>query len=257
MKKLMVAAAAAAMTAGAFADACSDISYTEAGGHCLVYDLTIKAKTLGPKLFKCGKDYADEYVVYLDNYTRTLRGYLWQCEDTCWESGDEIRIVVWDAKDKAAVIPLPYAVEGDKAVQYPNTTDFEWLGRYGKKATKVAAEWMFEADGSEFACAGVNGSMIKDKYNLGQGMLKSISGYFAGLLDVSVYTIKGHCGDKTEIDPLYTTLCFPFEDWCCEAESADVVPATGTWKITYNDKLSKSNKSMLSIVPAYALERED
>ena len=250
MKKLMVAAAAAAMTAGAFADACSDIDAAYVA-NCLVYDVQIKVKTLSPKLQKCSED----NVYYLDNISRTLKGYMWFCDDACWDTDDDVRIVLWDKKDKAPVVPLWYVVENNKIVQYPETFNFDFLGRYGKKANKVAAEWQLDTDALQLLCAGVNGKSMKSKYGdleEGEIVLKSISGNCAGALALGEITVKGHCGDVDTFTAKIAELCDCWENWCDDGDDADAVPATGTWKISYNSKYSKSNKSMLEIVPSYA-----
>ena len=81
MKKLMIAAAAAAMIGGAFAE-CSDFD------GCIAYDLTMSIKTLGPKKLvckaeckSCGEE--DTIVAYLDNVTQSIKGVIWACDWVC------------------------------------------------------------------------------------------------------------------------------------------------------------------------------
>lgn len=261
MKKLMVAAAAAAMTAGAFADVCADVDYSVTGAKCMVYDVSLKLKTLGPKKAKCvekdacgDKTCADD-VYYLDNTTRTIVGYMWLCDDLCWDVDDDVRIVLWDKKAKSAIIPLPYAVEGTKVVQYPNTFNFDFLGRYGKKANKVAAAWAVDADLVSLSCAGLNGSTIKDK-EMGTVSLKSISGNAVGMTTLSTIEVAKKCQDPQEFTAKIAGLCDCWETWCSDGDDADEVPVSGTWSIKYNKKISNAGKSMLLIVPAYAKELE-
>ena len=266
MKKLMVAAVAAAMTAGAFAGACDDGEYSELTYNCLVYNVQLKLKTLAPKRAKCyekdscGEKTACGEVYYLDNGSRTIKGYMWFCDDLCWDTDDDVKICLWDAKNKLAVIPLYYANEVKDgrlvAVQYPETFNFDVLGRYAKKANRVAAYWALDADTIALACAGINGTTIADK-EMGTVTLKSISGNCAGMMDISTITIPGKCGEVEEFTAKIAELCDCWDNWCDDGDDADAVPVTGTWQIKYNKGLSKERaKSMLSIVPSYALELE-
>lgn len=262
MKKLMVAAAAAAMTAGAFAGACDDTDIGATTFDCMVYDVQLKLKTLVPAKANCyskdscGEKTACDEVYYLKDGTRKINGYMWLCDDLCWDTDDDVRIVLFDKAAKLPVITLPYTIEGTKVVQFPNTFNFDFLGRYGKSAKKVAAAWQVDADTLYVACAGLGGTTIADK-DMGTVQLKSISGNCAGTMDISTIVVPGKCGEADEYTAKIAGLCDCWDNWCDDGDDAESVPVTGTWSIKYNKALSKENaKSMLTIVPSYALELE-
>lgn len=260
MKKLMIAAAVAAMTAGAYAGACDDVVAGESVGGCMVYDVKLNIKTLAPKKIKCKATdcgECDDYVYYLDNASRSIVGYAWVCEETCIDDSTDMNLVLWDKKTKTPVVTLPYAIEGNRAVQYPNTFTFDFIGRYGKKATKVAAKWAIDEEFISGTCAGLNGSCSYDK-EWGDAMLKSVSGNFAGEAVPASVVTKKLCQDPEEVYGLYAGICDCWESWCDGGEEASgMLPAYGTWSIKYSKSASKSNKSMLQLVPAYALEIEE
>ena len=271
MKKLMIAAAAAAMTAGAFA-ACSDIA-----NGCVAWDLSLKAKTLAPKKISCKDVCGDKSTLYyLDAASRTLKGYLWICEYEC-ESSDAFNVVLWDAKAKLAIVACPPCGLGDYQTADLTMAD---LMVYGKKANKVAAAFQIAGvnaageDAIDVTLAGVNGSI--NKTTCGDCFVKNLSGYFAGSIlpvipgltqQIGSYS-SGLCGDivipdceDDEIYPVYYTtlceVCGGFDGWCkaeeCAIELDDMVPAVGSWSMKYNKKLGNTKKTMCEIVPAYAL----
>ena len=258
MKKLMIAAAVAAMTAGAYAGACDDVDIIETMDDCLVYDVTFKLKTLAPKKLvckSCDKCSDDDVVYYLGDASRTLNGYLWFCYDDCWDVDDVPYIALWEKKTKTAIIPLYYAIEDGKRVAYPAETEFSFLGRYNKKADKVAAMWLVGSDYGEFFAAGVKGKVMKDKEE-GTVTLKSISGNVVGTLAMQTIEVAQKCKDPEEFTAKIAGLCDCWEDWCTDGDEADIVPFSGTWSLKYNKKLSKGSKSMLLVVPSWAQELE-
>jgi hypothetical protein len=263
MKKLMIAAAAAAMIGGAYADVCADEGdYTTS---CLVYDLQIKVKTLGPKYGVCREkgtrctDGGCADIYYLDTANNTYKGYMWFCEDYCWTDATDAYLVLWDAKTKAPIVPIGKAKDTERKVTkyYYNQggLDFEFLGRYGKNLKKAAASWEIDAGAIMGHGAGVNGSLIYNKED-GSAMLKSISGNFAGSVVPSM-TVKKLCEDGEEMDIMFANLCDCAETLCDATETADEVPASGTWSLKYNKKLSLGSKAMFQIVPKYAIWDED
>ena len=267
MKKLMIAAAAAAMIGGAYADACDDVYDLVDADGCLVYDLTIKVKTLGPKKMKCkgncSNNYCEEPVYYLEKTTRTLKGYVWQCASDCWDENTGMNIALWEPKSKNVFIDLPYA-QNDKGayVQYPNTINVDFIGRYGKKADKVAVAWNADLGGTApVTCAAVGGSVFKDKDGC-TVTLKSISGNCAGMIQLFDVDTGSPCR-QSNVKPQIASLCDCFEDWCAEVREggntadADEAPAAGTWSLKYNKKLSKGSKSMLELVPSFARTDEN
>ena len=262
MKKLMIVAAIAAMTSGVYADACDDVDYSEINGDCLVYDVKFSLKTLAPKKLTCktcDKCSDDDVVYYLADTTRTLKGYLWFCYDDCWDVDDEPYVALWDTKAKSAIIPLYYTIDttsgAKKKVAQPVTTQFEFLGRYGKKGDKVAALWNVESEYAEIAAAGVKGSVIKDKEE-GTVKLKSISGNAVAYIALQTIEVAKKCADPEEFTAKIAALCDCWETWCDDGDEADIAPASGTWSLKYNKSLSKGAKSMLLVVPSYAQELE-
>ncbi len=256
----MIAAATAALTAGAFAAACDDVDYTVAGGgdDCLVYDVKFKLKTLTPKKLtckSCDECSDDDVVYYLKDVSRTIKGYLWFCYSDCWTADDTPYIALWDEKAKSAIIPLYYYIEGTKMVAAPVETQFDFLGRYNKKADKVAAYWTVESDYATIYAAGVKGSVMKDK-EAGTVTLKSISGNAVGMFAMETIEVAKKCDDPEEFTAKIAGLCDCWETWCDDGDDADEVPASGTWSLKYNKKLSKGAKSMLTVVPSYARELE-
>ena len=281
MKKLMVAAACAAMAGASFAGACDDLVGADELEGCLVYDVKFSMKTLGPKKLTCkGCSKCDDAttVAYLDNATRKIEGYVWFCANDCWTKDDTPFIVLWEKKSKSIFAPLQYDANlyAEKRIKRmvdgQDTVEFSFLGRYGKKASKIAASWALEdlagqklvkkewkdADTFSFIAAGVNGKGMKVDSECDEGkalMLKSISGNAAGTFDLASLATTVDCEDE-EIAALYVDLCECFTSYCDECTSVmeldDVVPATGTWSLKYNSKLSKGARSMFAIVPAWA-----
>jgi len=267
MKKLMIAAAAAAMIGGAYAtDVCTDEDVGSWDTGCLVYDLQIKVKTLAPKKLKCKGDGCSDCgstLYYLDNASRKFKGYIWFCNDYCWDVNDTPYIVLWDANTKTPVVPILYqkyvsdtGVKGTKYFYEQDGLEFTFLGRYAKSANKVAAAWTLDTEDIAGYAAGVNGTGILDKDD-NTLMLKSISGNFAGLALPSA-TIKSKCEANT-VYGLIAELCDCFDAWCegSGEEWDEGVPATGTWSLKYNKKLSNGSTPMFKLAPKYALVDED
>ena len=279
MKKLMIAAAAAAMIGGAYADVCDDEGDVAPSG-CMVYDLKISAKTLVPKKGKCKSGAVSDckdgcnVVYYLDNGNRTFKGYIWFCDTMCWDSNEtDSNLVLWDAKTKAPVVPVNYGKitkNGKEITKYYYTSindgfyGWTFLGRYGKKSSKIAASWWVATTPISINAAGLNGSGFKDKEACTLS-LKSISGAFAGSvtpeLKISKTGITGSNGRRVCIDVMtngmYAELCDCVQDLCDLYQTATTVPATGTWSLKYNKKLSTGSTPMYKIVPKYALWDED
>ena len=259
MKKLMVAAVATAMTAGAFATVCDDDPVLDT---CIAYDMTLKLKTLGAKKMVCKvdggvcDDVIKEKVYFLDNVTRSFKGYIWSCDYQC---GGEFNIVLWDTKNVGEALAI-----GDA-----DTLDFfsENCFRYSKKANKVAIATSIETDTAELKIAGVNGSFkaaVDSDYNF----VKSISGYAAGIIkvvtpaDIAITVVKGSICDDEEIivdpclyDILIVDICECFENYCTDGipDSDFMVPAAGTWNLKYNKAVSAGKKGTIrSLCPAWA-----
>ena len=181
MKKLMIAAAFAAMVGGASANVCDN--NPAPGSDCWVYDVKVTMKTLGPKLIKSsskdcyGAAGDPSYVEYLVNTTRKFQGIAWACEGACemptqeglnfvmWEPARKVNVtepLKWveikvgdvlvpaqEQKDENGIvtntIPAVVATEADvKKGWEADTLSFEIADRYDKKADKVEAYWFFD-----------------------------------------------------------------------------------------------------------------
>ena len=259
MKKLMICAAVAALSVGAFAEACSDVADV-----CRAWDISMSLKSFKAKKTSCKAsdatvcdDASDIY--YLDNGSRKIKGYLWVCE---YECGKAFNIVLWDSKHKKVVIPVSYdAVEADD------------IWAYGKKATKVAGTLVIEGTNLEgedtiaVTASGVSGKMVRGKADE-DCYVKSLSGHVTGNLAWYEPTVRGKvskgglceepveevCADTTaKILSLCDACCFT--NWCDEdvQEAPEMLPTVGTWKMKYNKSVSKGNKTIAQLVPAYAL----
>jgi hypothetical protein len=265
MKKLMIGAAVAAITVGAFAGACD-----ETQTQCRAWDVKMSLKSLGPKKTKCTiaaesvcDDPTTDTVYYMDNVTRKLTGYLWICDYVC-DDELEFNVVLWDAKNKKAVIAAPMA-----GADYQTVSASE-VYAYGKKANKVAGNIAFEGvdesgvDGIAVNATGVSGKIAKDDST--DCYIKSLSGYAAGTIAYIkpgsiVYSESGGlCGEPViEVCDEYLAKLIPFcsaccfEGWCDADDAPDMVPAAGTWSMKYNKKVSKGGKTIQSLVPNYAL----
>lgn len=276
----MIGAAIAALASGAFAGACDEVNVGGSDG-CLVYDLKFTVKTLAPKKLTCkGCSKCDDSTVlyYLDGATRTFNGYLWFCADDCWTVEDEPYMVLFEKKSKTVFAPLlwkyndTFTARGIDSENQPKA-QFAFLGRYGKKANKIAAAWSlsdtFELENDDasfvFMAAGINGTGFKLKdacYLKGEAAyyLKSISGNVAGALAIdTVVTGYSKCDDDPEYEVYYVNLCDCFSNYCeddCTPIQTEAVPASGTWSLKYNAGLSKGSKSMLTIVPQWAQIQE-
>ena len=292
MKKLMIAAATAAMIGGAFAAACDEAEIritpngvcddAEIGGYiaedCRVWDFAITLKTLAPKKMTCKGDCTTcgekTTITYLDTATRKFTGYAWTCTDECFDSSDEIYVTLWEKATKSPIVPMWYNwVDPVKriATQDPDTFVDLSLFRYGKKATKVAAYWELEGDDDlcpfVLAGAGLNGSGQKKLFftddildeepadNCYGLLLKSISGYAVGAWPVSP-AYKESCFGIYVYPIMKVGMCDCFSTWCDaddEFDDGDKIPAYGSWSLKYNKKLSTKGASMLTLVPSYAL----
>ena len=267
MKKLMIGAAVAAITVGAFAGACDETVVS----NCRAWDLKMNLKSLGPKKIKCKiaaesvcDDPTTDTVYYMDNVTRKLNGYLWICEYVC-EDDLEFNVVLWDSKNKKAIIAAPAGGTDDQTVAATE------VYAYGKKANKVAGNLEIAGtDASGEDAIAVNATGVTGKITKGTQdddcYIKSLSGYAAGLIaylkpnSVVVATAATLCGEPTEevcdeflakLIPFCEACCF--ESWCEAEDAPDMVPAAGTWSMKYNKKVSKGGKSIQALVPSYAL----
>ena len=262
MKKLCIMTAIAGMCSSMFAGPCSEVYETP---RCYLWDVTMTLKTTAPKAAKCGTtrssvcyDEVAEPTYYLDSTTRKIKGYIWSCEYSC----EEWNIVLWDEKNKVALIPLD--VDGTNQT----TVAAEDALVYGKKANKACASFAISSDAIEVMACGMNGKLTRKDGN--DCYVKSLSGVVCGnIAYVKANTFKtvvsrsnSLCKD-TVVDLYgdeFAAKCFTwcdcccFNNWCEDGDEApDMVPCEGTWKMKFNKKLAEGKRgSIYNLVPAYA-----
>ena len=278
MKKLMIALAAAGLVGSVWAGGCGD--------GCLVYDLKVTLKTLGPKLQKCKSTCDDEKVYYLDTVTRALKGYAWSCDYDCDCSGGntKLELALWEPKaelgwwlyDKASKTAnqniadlrtntIRFAKKGNKAAVWFDVEDAEgtnWKDQCADSNYKVVSTLRFVGFGTA----------VREKKNLDACIVKSVSGNVIGNVTPDVRcakksTKKGSwCEDSTteccaDYDIRWACLCNCNVDWCEAVDHQEImdaddlpkgndgsarVPAYGTWSMKYNASLS-SPKSKVTL----------
>ena len=157
MKKLMIAAAAAAMVGGAFADLCDDTINSDCGA----WKVNFTLKTLVPKRTVCKSggcadcsDSSKECVFYYEQGTRKIQGYIWGCDSNCFDDGSDYFYTLWEPAFKFAWAPIERTSVTNAAGQVigyqydANGFEGAFL-RYSKKATKVAWMWATDALSAE------------------------------------------------------------------------------------------------------------
>lgn len=250
MKKLMIAAAAAAMVSGAFAGLCDE---TSTAASCALYNVKFTMKSLDAKLLKvkgtssvCG-DTAGVCCTYFDNATYTFDGVMWLCENTCLLTND-YNFVLWNKKAKMPVTKPLQRIDPDGT---PNSGDEYWgadaaqfgiLDRYAKTANKVQAFWgvngvsAWNVDNSAKTMDKVSAISIYaagfGTFDAKKGLVKSISGnaagafvvpdFYSGLgggsgktVDLTIFTVQ-NCLNP---NPGIVELCDAFDSWCGIAPS--------------------------------------
>lgn len=220
MKKLMIAAAAAAMVGGAYAG-CEDPVTPEDPNCAAVYNMTVSLKTLNAKSKKyVNKQECDDPETgvncYLVSGTRKYAGVIASCECECEDTTivTEPKVYFWGVSEKA-----PYA---DAEIALANAIRFG--GATDKAAKKVAATVTIASDPIALTGAGFG------SYNAKIGRVATISGYITGLVNAPECPVK--CDD-----PL-TAYGFSV----CDSTQVDglvTVPAYGTWSVKYNASASK------------------
>ena len=258
MKKLMIAAAVSALSAGVFAGACDDTTVEV----CRAWDVSMKLKSFGPKKTTCKSSSECEDVksngYYLDDASHKIKGYLWICDYAC---GNDFNVVLWDDKNNKVIIPVAY-----------EAVNFDEVYVYGKKATKVAGTISFAGadlqgnDTIDVVASGMKGKLVRGK-DEEDCYIKSLSGYVAGKLawipptSTTGGSKGGLCEEPVEPEecPIeavildYCSACC-FDSWCDVEDAApEMLPTVGTWKMKYNKNVSKGKKAISQLVPGYAL----
>jgi hypothetical protein len=266
MKKLMIAAACAAMAGSVFA----------AMGDAQVYDATLTVKTTACKTGKYTRalvnfpvkdanefDYeVGDEVMYRKQATRTIKGVFWGCD--CETIGDP-HWRVYTAFSKKGVEKTPHTVGGyafwdatDGKEYIPFTipyVTFEWLilNRIDQM-TSVEGTWLLRDQAADEAMffMGAGFGTANNASDECASYIKTISGNFAGYLQYAAAGDDGcvFCG-TTDYDCLVAPFC-----WCqdIEQDTTYLTAAFGTWTISYNasnsNKLKK--KAYITEVPDYA-----
>ena len=283
MKKLMITLAAAGLVGSVWAGCGDSVG-------CLVYDLKVTLKTLGPKAQKCKDTCADATVYYLDTVTRSLKGYAWSCEYDCECDGSgktELQLALWEPK--AELGWWLYDTDGKVADQKIDV--LKQTIRFAKKGSKAAVWFDVEnADGTDWSTQCRNstykvastlrfvgfGTAAKNK-NLNSCIVKSVSGNVIGDVTPDVRcakksTTKGNwCEDDVteccaDYEIRWACLCNCDVDWCDDIDDVEIlsasklmndtgrVPAYGTRSMKYNASLSspKSKVKLTDKLPKYA-----
>lgn len=219
MKKLMIAAAAAAMVGGSFAS-CVDPTEPEAANCASVYEVKLILKTLGAKQkttttkIEC-EDPVTSSACFMVNGTRKYSGIIASCECVC-----SAESAVADAKF--------YFWATHAQVSYCDATlCFSDVVRFGAAASssskKVATKIAIASDPIDLVGAGFG------TYDWKNGRLLSLNGYIAGLVDAPVCSVK--CADPQ--------VAYGFNLCDDETMQPDAVPAYGTWTVKYNSTASR------------------
>ena len=248
MKKLMFAAATAAMIGGVSAAEYYD------GGDCgeegckKAYTVTVTLKTTMPdaKTKKVAKNdcddpcAADEYTctLYYKQGTLKLAGLAWGeglCDDCDLELGDEF--AMWSTSTKAAIDTAAlnlqigsYDKSGKKAEAYGTLISDDginvMLAGFGTLKTEGGEKRENKCDEPEEFCS---------------SYVKSLSGNAAGFIarDFFDYDPDGIYGDCEA------------PEGCCGDLLLENAAASGTWKVSYNSSASKKLAKGLDITEAY------
>jgi hypothetical protein len=263
MKKLMIAAAAAAMIGGAFADA-------------TVYDLKIsgkKAVTARGKVqvyakYWTGKEDKDGNAITKMAYFAANEG-----EKICYRKSASFTyngvLAGCDCDDEKAVGPFSNFVEGTQIAaiwdakakaEVPATFEDAKFIRSGAKTEFVESYIEVGVEGGDYWLDLVG----QGKFDVKKALLASLSGNFTGALPIESisYTVKGEdCSmckpgvdDEVKVCvPYAIPLCQEFGDDTIEkADIAEVLEedeteytyAYGTWSLKYN---ASKSKKMLNI----------
>jgi len=229
MKKLMIAAACAALGVSAWAGCNLD----EDADCAEVYDATFTIKTTECKLLytparhgQCGLGQAEICECYRDVVTLKINGILFYCFCSCSEDEDvgaiestlQVAPLLWNRKTNADIEGNQLFWIATKKIALQNVMTFDHLYRIGKNNLKVEAAGTFGS--LTFAGTGT--------YDANNNRVKQIAGNVAGL-----WQAAPDCADADEVCLAYT-LCD--ED---QAAGVDQTVAFGSFTVTYNANKSK------------------
>lgn len=205
---------------------------------------------------------------WADNATRTFDGILWQCTASCFESLDlaaaarfngwangHLNYALWEKRSQTSIAypVIRYYTKKDRSRYGWWTLDarrsFDFLGRYGQTAQKVAAYWTPWIMRGNIEAAGFGTYDSKGK------RMKAVSGNAVGMIAPLNAGAADACGRASRFFVQIAFMCEDFIQWCCDGcyAGVELVPASGTWSIKYNASLSKGNKSLSTILPNYTV----
>jgi len=240
MKKLMIAAAAAAMIGGAYADACSPV--TPSTDCAAVYKFTMTLKTtkgyVGSESVGsiCAPSVACT-VIRLKDSTK-FEGWIYECVCGC-ETIKSGTVVAWDSKRKVQMAEPAFT--------------WTFLNVMGKSQKDAEALWAFTSgdlayDGSRSQSYALQGAGY-GVYSPSKAVFTSLSGNVTGSATASF--------DLTSTKKItdLACLCDPSQVWLCTdlatLVDSDTV-AYGTWTMKYDSGASsKYLKNGYLKVPSY------
>ena len=239
MKKLMIAAAAAAMVGGAYAAPCApDAPNTDCAS---VYSFKLNVKTTKGVALKttgsgsqCVPGQASCSVIREKDST-VIQGYIYDCSCGC-DVASTGSVIAWDSKRKAKVDTPAF------------TTTF--INVMGKKQNVAEWAWTFAGTAQYDTTRSQAYALTGAGYGtFSKGLYRSFSGNFAGTADAS-YDLK------TKQDTNNPCACDPSQVWACADLTtlvADSTVAFGTWTAKYDASASKKYLANGFLnVPSYA-----
>jgi hypothetical protein len=252
MKKLMIAAAAAAMIGSAQAY------------EAQVYDMTLTVKTTQCKETKVSaaleaylEDDANSSATTIaatkgdkiglrKQATRKMAGVIWGCD--C----ETIAYPAWRTyrTTKKTVGGYVFWDLSSKEHFYIPKTAFFWtvLNRIDAM-TKVEGSWVLAngVDGSAFWFAGAGFGSVKGADC--SSYISSMSGNFAGFRQAVGGTTDCFFCEDVDTDCLAETFCY---DCSANADTTELTAAYGTWKLKYNKSASKKLRTKGRITESYS-----
>ena len=286
MKKLMIAAAAAAMVGGAFASLCQD-DVISATPKCWAWTFRANVKTLIPAEVKvakvnpsggtiCADDFggsAATNCTYLVAGIRQFTGVIWECESTCPAGdlalGNGAQYVIWENSSKYPVsAPLKMKQEEDTSVT-PTRKYWSYTGTAWPTADGVAT--LFDRFGLYATAAEMYYALSLPGFSNLPATYSAYAETFKGTLTIAGFgalpsqkpaanfqTINGYCvaNWQPECGPTKKDFCTALASWCAEADATNVA-GYGVWSLSYNEALSSGRYSLADAVPARAIVREN
>ena len=227
MKKLMIAAAAAAMIGGAFAE-CGEPDEEKVADCATVYKFSASVKTTVAKTATVKSECSSDDICYRKTGSQKIEGVAYNCECECTDDLADFTWVIWCKKTGAVAIADVETLQ---------------LNRIEKNKKKVEAAFTLTADYMcEVTAAGFG------TFDTKNDRISKLSGYLAGLAQAPVCTAK--CKDSTAAYGF--GMCDEIED-----DFDGVTIGYGTWKLTYNKSLSKKYAvagQLSTIMPAWVID---